>query len=72
MPDALADVVARLTAAGLRVTHEPQTTRMDVLGGSADDIADAVRDAIADSSARVRRIEQRRRRLEDLFEAVAT
>jgi ABC-2 type transport system ATP-binding protein len=72
VPDSVEAVIARLTAAGLRVTHEPQSARMDVLGASADDIADAVRDAIADSSARVRRIEQRRRRLEDLFEAVPT
>lgn len=71
VPDAVASVAARLTAAGLQVSHDPLSTRMDVLGASADDIADAVRDAIADSSARVRRIEQRRRRLEDLFEAVA-
>jgi ABC-2 type transport system ATP-binding protein len=72
VPDAVDAVVARLTAAGLRVDHEPYSARMDVLGASADDIADAVRDAIADTSARVRRIEQRRRRLEDLFEAVPT
>ena len=71
VPDSVAAVVARLTAAGLRVSHEPPSNRMDVLGGSVDEIADAVRDAIADSSARVRRIEQRRRRLEDLFDAVA-
>lgn len=72
VPDSIAAVVARLTAVGLRVSHEPPSNRMDVIGGSVDEIADAVRDAIADSSARVRRIEQRRRRLEDLFEAAAT
>ena len=71
VPGAIDAVVARLTAAGLRVEREPQSVRMDVLGASADDIADTVRDAIADSGARVRRIEQRRRRLEDLFEAAA-
>jgi ABC-2 type transport system ATP-binding protein len=70
VPDSV-DAVARcLRAAGLEVRVEPGTTRMDILGGSADAIADAVRDSIAESSARVRRIEQRRRRLEDLFEVV--
>ncbi len=72
VPGSVESVVARLTAAGLRVTREPDANRMDVLGASADLIADAVRDAVADSSARVRRIEQRRRRLEDLFEVGAS
>jgi ABC-2 type transport system ATP-binding protein len=72
VPGSVESVVAHLTAAGLRVTHEPDANRMEVLGASADSIADAVRDAVADSSARVRRIEQRRRRLEDLFEVGAS
>jgi len=71
VPDSVGAVIGRLHAAGLEVRHEPEAFVMDVLGASADDIADAVRDAIADSSARVRRIEPRRRRLEDLFEAAA-
>ena len=71
VPDSVPAVVSRLQVAGLEVHHDPDSNRMDVLGASADDIADAVRDAIADSSARVRRIAPRRRRLEDLFEAAA-
>lgn len=70
VPGSFDDVSARLRAAGLEVHHEAGLGRMDVLGASADEVADAVRDAIADSRARVRRIEQRRRKLEDLFEAV--
>lgn len=70
VPGSIDDVSARLRAAGLEVHHEPGLSRMDVLGASADEVADAVRDAIVDSRARVRRIEQRRRKLEDLFEAV--
>ena len=70
VPGSIDAVAARLRAAGLEVQHDPGFTRMDVLGASADDIADAVRDAIADSGARTRRIEQRRRKLEDLFHAV--
>ena len=67
-PGSVEAVVQRLQAAGLTVHHEQGTIRMDVLGASADAIADGVRDAVAESHARVRRIEQRRRRLEDLFE----
>ncbi|GJM38497.1 MAG: ABC transporter ATP-binding protein [Acidimicrobiales bacterium] len=70
VPGSIDDVSARLRAAGLEVHHGPGLSRMDVLGASADEVADAVRDAIVDSRARVRRIEQRRRKLEDLFEAV--
>jgi ABC-2 type transport system ATP-binding protein len=70
VPGSIDAVAARLRSAGLTVTHEEGLARMEVLGASSDDIADAVRDAIADSRARVRRIEQRRRKLEDLFGAV--
>jgi len=69
VPGSIDAVAARLRAAGLTVAHEEGLARMEVLGASSDDIADAVRDAVADSHARVRRIEQRRRKLEDLFEA---
>jgi hypothetical protein len=41
---------------------------MEVRGSDPDLIADHVRDAVADAGARVGRISQRRRRLEDLFE----
>ena len=66
----IALVADRLRGLGLEVRHDLDSAVMDVLGGSADAIADAVRDVIADCGARVRRIEQRRRRLEDLFEVV--
>jgi ABC-2 type transport system ATP-binding protein len=69
VPGSVEAVVERLAAVGLAVTREPGTARFEVVGDSVDAIADAVRDAIADSSARVRRIEPRQRRLEDLFEA---
>jgi ABC-2 type transport system ATP-binding protein len=64
-----AAVAAAITAKGLEVTREPDAMRMDVFGGDADAIADAVRDAVADNGARIGRLESRRRRLEDLFEA---
>ena len=67
-PDAAAQVVASLEAAGLEVRREALATRFEVLGTDADLIADSVRDAVADANARVGRIARRRRRLEDLFE----
>ncbi len=69
-PDAIRDVVARLQTDGLDVHHEEGSTRMTVVGPDADLVADRVRDALADSGARVSRIERRRRRLEDLFGVV--
>jgi ABC-2 type transport system ATP-binding protein len=67
-PNAAAQVVASLEAAGLEVRREVLATRFEVLGTDADLIADSVRDAVADANARVGRIARRRRRLEDLFE----
>jgi ABC-2 type transport system ATP-binding protein len=67
-PDAVAQVVASLEAAGLEVRREVLASRFEVLGTDADLIADSVRDAVADANARVGRIAHRRRRLEDLFE----
>jgi hypothetical protein len=42
---------------------------MEVVGSDADIVADAVRDAVAEAGARLRRVSHRRRRLEDLFHA---
>ena len=43
-----------------------------MIGSDADLIADAVRDAVADSGARLGRVVRRRRRLEDLFAGAAS
>ena len=63
-------VAATLRADGFDVTHESDTPLLEVRGPEADLVADRVRDAIADAGVRVRRIEGRRRRLEDLFAVV--
>ncbi len=69
-PTAIADVIDLLRQAGLDVRHEDGATRMDVVGPDADLVADSVRDAVVEAGARIGRIEQRRRRLEDLFGVV--
>lgn len=66
-PNSIAEVVAALTALGLDVRHKVGDDQMEVVGSDVDAVADQVRDAIAASGARVRRIVRRRRRLEDLF-----
>lgn len=66
-PDAVRDVVANLSQAGLDVSRNEVGLRLEVIGPDADVVADLVRDAIAGANARVVRIERRRRRLEDLF-----
>ncbi|MEZ5166429.1 MAG: ABC transporter permease subunit [Acidimicrobiales bacterium] len=50
LPNAVVDVVTA-PAAGLEVTHEPESTALEVFGESPDHVADAVRDAIADCGA---------------------
>jgi ABC-2 type transport system ATP-binding protein len=65
--DAVGQVVADLQRRGLEVRHEVNSGRLEVLGSDVDLIADAVRDAVADSGARVGRIVRRRHRLEDVF-----
>jgi hypothetical protein len=54
---------------GLEVRRLGRIGAMEVIGPDADLIADAVRDAVADNGARLRRVVRRRRRLEDLFHA---
>ena len=70
-PSAIAGVVDLLQRAGIDVRHDAGTGRMEIRGSDADLLADHVRDAVADVGARVGRISQRRRRLEDLFEVGA-
>jgi ABC-2 type transport system ATP-binding protein len=70
-PGAIDAVVAALRTAGADVRHDDGTGRMEVRGDDPDLIADRVRDAVADAGARIGRISQRRRRLEDLFDVAA-
>ena len=69
-PGAFAAVTAALGAAGFEVRPTGRPGVIEVLGLDADLVADAVRDAIVAGEARVRRVVRRRRRLEDLFDAV--
>ena len=68
VPGALDVVVAALTAGGLDVRRDGTAHRFEVIGRDADEVADRVRDAVADAHARIGRIVRRRRRLEDLFQ----
>jgi ABC-2 type transport system ATP-binding protein len=70
-PAAIDAVVAALERVGVDVRHDAGTGRMEVRGSDGDQLADHVRDAVAVAGARVGRISQRRRRLEDLFEVGA-
>lgn len=64
-PGALDAVAATLVAAGLGVERDGPV--LVVRGGDAEEVLDAVRDAVADAGARLRRLQARRRSLEDLF-----
>lgn len=58
-------VMADLSRRGLSV--EMERNKLKLSGASDDVLADALRDAIADSGASLRRLEPARQSLEDLF-----
>jgi len=68
-PDAIDSVVRRLEASG--ATIQRSGTTLAILGADDDELFDQAAAAIADAGARVRRLGQRRRTLDDLFEAHA-
>jgi ABC-2 type transport system ATP-binding protein len=67
-PAAADRVRAVLERDGLTVRSMHRSTAFEVLGDDPDQVADQVRDAVAAAGARVGRIVQRRRRLEDIFD----
>ncbi len=67
-PDAVARVEALLRQSGLDVERDGPV--LTVEGPDAGVVLDAVRDAVADTGVRLRRLQPRRRRLEDLFHEV--
>ncbi len=72
-PGVAAQVADALARGGFEVRHDGLAgARIEVIGPDADEVADAVRDAVAAAEARVGRIVRRRRRLEDLFEGHAS
>jgi ABC-2 type transport system ATP-binding protein len=70
-PGAVDAAIATLSAGGLDVRMRPGPGEFDVVGDDADAVADAVRDAVAGSGARLGRVVRRRRRLEDIFEGAS-
>ena len=59
-------VESTLRAGGLEVLRQQTTLRLR--GADFDELCDRARDAVASSGARIRRLETRRRTLEDIFE----
>ena len=70
-PAGSVDEVERLLRrSGVDVERTGTTLRLG--GADCDELCDRARDAVADASARIRRLEARRRSLADLFEMSAT
>ncbi len=66
-PDSIVSVAERLEATGAKVHRAG--TRLSVVGADDDELFSRAAVAIADAGARVRRLGQRRRTLDDLFES---
>jgi ABC-2 type transport system ATP-binding protein len=64
-PGAIEEVVAALSADGVRITREG--TVLALAGRPDDDLFDGAARAVAQSNARIRRLAPRRRSLDDLF-----
>ncbi|WP_420609990.1 ABC transporter ATP-binding protein [Candidatus Poriferisodalis sp.] len=70
-PAGTVDAVERmLRGAGIEVERTGTTLRLG--GAGRDELSDRARDAVAESGARIRRLEARQRTLADLFEVSAT
>ncbi len=65
-PDAIAGVESRLVASGMTVHRSGET--LTIAGADDGELFDRAAVAIAEAGARVRRLGQRRRTLDDLFE----
>ena len=66
-PNSIEDVQVALQNAGIKVLHEPESTILRIPDGSPELLPDLIRDAVADSGARLKRLEHRRRSLEDII-----
>ena len=67
LPNAVADVERALQQAGLTVLREPESMTLRIPDGEPGLLPDLVRDAVADVGARLKRLEYRRRSLEDII-----
>ena len=67
LPNAVGDVERALQQVGLTVLREPESTILRIPDGEPSLLQDLVRDAVADVGARLKRLEYRRRSLEDII-----
>ena len=67
LPNAVADVERALQQVGLTVLREPESMTLRIPDGEPGPHPDLVRDAVADVGARLKRLEYRRRSLEDII-----
>ena len=67
LPNAVADVERALQQVGLTVLREPESMILRIPDGEPGLLPDLVRDAVADVGARLKRLEYRRRSLEDII-----
>ena len=67
LPNAVGDVERALQQVGLTVLCEPESMTLRIPDGEPGLLPDLVRDAVADVGARLKRLEYRRRSLEDII-----
>ena len=67
LPNAIGDVERALQQVGLTVLREPESMTLRIPDGEPGLLPDLVRDAVADVGARLKRLEYRRRSLEDII-----
>ena len=67
LPNAVRDVERALQQVGLTVLREPESMILRIPDGEPGLLPDLVRDAVADVGARLKRLEYRRRSLEDII-----
>ena len=67
LPNAIGDVERALQQVGLTVLREPESMTLRIPDGEPGLLPDLVRDVVADVGARLKRLEYRRRSLEDII-----
>lgn len=67
LPNAVGEVEKALQEAGLTVLREPESMILRIPDGEPDLLPDLIRDTVANAGARMKRLEHRRRNLEDII-----